>query len=498
MSNEIKDYDSTPVVFDREDWLDRLQPGTKNGPEGKGYIAVVMDRGPRGDRYRRPDEAFDSHAQHGPSGVFPEHLKALAYAERWTEARIAQVERIHNLRVRRGLGLGERLRELGLARGRLEDEAKAIARAKKDNEATVNRLVREANDPVVELDLRPSSDCWRLFDAPNETDGTLTQSRQLVLEHTGLDPIVPAVSGPSDDDANDEPPAAPVALHAVPSGPADDEVAEADGRKLPPSVNGADGKPIKPGQWVDVLKGSTAVRSGFMVEIDRFLKGGAFGVVVVPMTRAGDFGAWSAETPSHLANHQIRKSKKPRGVKSPEWPPEDAVEDVNEGTASDAQIDAEAHGFDSNEWPGGVVDNKGRSLRRGSWVHVEIPGGHAFDAKILGAEAVEGDGFVLHVEAEAGGVASVPSMHCRYTKRPKSPPKRPEQLKAEADGSADGLLGGAQSGAWSGDDESHEPAVDGPLGGGEVYVDENGNEVDRPGLNPADVVWPEDEEGPEL
>lgn len=428
MEREIE-HDAPSVQFDRAAWSERLQAGTKNNPGGNGYLAVVVDRGPVGDRFPRPDEVFNSRSKHAEAGVFDEVDKALRYAERWREARVAQLARVHELRIRRGLALSDRLRRLGLERGHLEEEAKAIARKKKDNETLVNTLVREANDPHVELDLRPSSDAWRLYDAPAESDGTILQSRQLVLEHTGLDPIVPAEAEP------DEPPPAPMALRvlgkSLEAGQAKEagEVEDPAGRKLPTKVQGRGETWCKPGDRVVRFAGPRKTAGeGWLVEIDRFLKGGAFGVVVVD-----DQGV-----PHHLANHQIQRTKRGRGAKAPVWPP---AEMAPEG---DMPVNP------TSKWPAAMRDRDGRPLAPGAAVRVLGHGGTTgYIGKLTGDWG--------EIEGDSG-----------------------DKLIAVAVEDTQGPAAGKIAMEWRG----HVCVV--------AETKAKGANK-RPGLNPADVVWPEDD-----
>lgn len=316
-----KRHDTTlDVTFDADEWSDRLQAGSNNAPGGKGYVAIVRDLGPANGRYRRPVQIFDSANEHGPIGIFEKHLDATAYAERWREAKLALEERIHVLRVRRGIGLSRRMRDLALERGELDRQAKAVSRAKKENEDKQSRLIREANDPIVEIDLHPNSDTWALYDAPSETDGTLGENhRQLVLEHTGLEPILPVATGAKNDD-----PPPPVALHIAKgedAGTAVEDLEEdRNGRKLPSSVVDAAGKRVNLGSWVEWDKSGDA-SGGFLVEIRGFLQGGGHSVLVLPFY-CGKHGEWSCggvKSAVVLASTSIRKARKPSAVKRPEW-----------------------------------------------------------------------------------------------------------------------------------------------------------------------------------
>lgn len=433
------------AVFDREGWEARLQAGTRNNPGGSGYIATIVDRGPAGARYDSPREVFNSRSQHLDAGVFPELEQATKYAERRRLAELARRERVHELKVRRGLELGARLRELGLERGHLEHEKKTIGNRLKRNEDKQRALVDEANEPEVELHLTPMSDAWRLFDQPTETDGTLeTDSRQLVLEHTGLEPIRPAAS---EDD--DEAPAPPTALH-VPEGKdvEQDTAAPDQSRKLPKTFE-SNGKRIKVGDRVELYTGHSLVCEGWLVEIARWLKGDALGVTIVD----DDGGA------HHCASHQLRRLKKPRGKKAPPWPPEGKQDDdqadeiMGDTTVTVGHEDA---GDFTPKWPKGVKDRDGKGLREGSWVRVLGTGGKpGFEGKCSAAWAHDSEGFRIAVqtfdsEGREGPIreASLPLVE-RITKP--TPRRKPKG----------------------------EPAVDEPA---------------PQGMDPGGVVWPEDAE----
>ena len=179
--------------FDEAELDDRLHAGSVANPLGNGYVARVSDKGPEGARLRKPDLILDSCKVFGDSGVFEENLDAIAFAVRWKAGHIAQQDRTFRLRVERGLGLAHRLQDATAESAELELQKKMIANQIRVLEDRRTALVREANDPEVELDIRPSGDAWRLYDAPSESEGTATANhRQLVLGGSGVDGPEPA------------------------------------------------------------------------------------------------------------------------------------------------------------------------------------------------------------------------------------------------------------------------------------------------------------------
>lgn len=177
----------TTTHFDEDHWRDRLEADARPYDGGNGFYSVVLDLGPRGDRKRKPEEVFNSRVRYSDAGIFKESEDAAAFAARYKDALIAQYRRVHQLRVLRGLSLAERLRESNTTIAQLEGEKSEIGNKIKGQKDRKEALIREANDPIVEIDLRPGSDRWQLFDAPSESEGTVQQSRQLVIEEgTGL------------------------------------------------------------------------------------------------------------------------------------------------------------------------------------------------------------------------------------------------------------------------------------------------------------------------
>jgi hypothetical protein len=370
---------------------------------------------------------------------------ALEYAQRWREARIAQLARIHELTVRRGLELGRRMQTLARERGHLMQERASIGTKLKANEDSQRLLVEEANDPEVELDLRPTSDAWRLYDAPSETDGTLDRNhRQLVLEHTGLEPIKPAVQGKGETVPDDEAPPPPTALHAV-----RDQIAKGTAKltmvadepeaapKLPPKVKGKGDTWCKPGDRVVTFTTSSKPSGeGWLVEIDRQLPARADGQVVYGVVVLGD-----DLVAHHMLNHQIQRTKKARGAKCPTWPRIDEVAELGEVEGAETPDDP-------RPWPPAMRDRNGRPISPGDLVDV------------LGHEGMPG-------------------------------------------------YAGKLTGEWGELDRDNGRAVgvgvetlEGPAAGMVVrewrgHVARSRGDA-RPGLDPGGVVWPEDEGSPEV
>lgn len=333
--------------FPADQWLNRLRSGTTNNPGGNGYLAVVTDAGPAGDRYRRPREIFNSREAHGEAGgVFKKHLEAMAYADRWLDAKIAQLRRIHELRLQRGLELSNRLHELAVERGHLERDRKKLGTDLKVNEEKQHALIDEAREPEVEIQITPKGRTWQLYDAPSHSDGTVDMNhRQLVLEGTGLEGPEPAV-----EEESEPPPEPPVALHPVedapdyPDPPAM-ELRNEEGGKLPSSIKGKDGSRVRLGSWVEVLVGDRVAGQGFMVDVSHHLKGGAQSVVVWRFDYTDDDGLVQGK-PSHVASYQVQKAKKPRGLKCPEWSEAEAdkletAQAVVDVVSDDPGVDAE-------------------------------------------------------------------------------------------------------------------------------------------------------------
>lgn len=174
---------SASPYFDRAELRSRLTADAVS--RDNGYVAIVT-RIERGDVRRRPVQVLNTGNDAGPAGVFPTFAKALDYATRWLEGYVARCERVADLRMRRGVELGERLVDSRETLRGLESEKARIAGQIKAEKERASRLLDEAQHPDVELYFPPGADAWRLFDAPSETDGTLaSMSRQLVITETG-------------------------------------------------------------------------------------------------------------------------------------------------------------------------------------------------------------------------------------------------------------------------------------------------------------------------
>lgn len=180
--------EATVPPFDAEAARANYLASCRDYVEKNGYQAVAYDQA---DGQAEGDPGFP--VWQG-SRVHQTDTDAITAAEKWCEAKVAQLGKIDELRRRRRRVLGPELGALLAKFDEIDSEHKALGRSKKAIQDKVRATVREAESPDVRLDFMEAIGSWTL-EVIQGGKSTTIDTRQQTLE-----------LGEGDDDGDSEDP----------------------------------------------------------------------------------------------------------------------------------------------------------------------------------------------------------------------------------------------------------------------------------------------------